>query len=126
MIRVRNAWVPPRGIFFFTGLFLISPNFLAATARAFIQGVIPMFDCQSSTCPLRAPQRESTTALRPAGTRWSIPPRGRSEEHTSELQSLMRISYAVFCLKKQHNSYTRMETTKKHQAPECKLQQSMY
>src|SRR3546814_10528412 len=26
----------------------------------------------------------------------------RSEEHTSELQSLMRISYAVFCLKKQH------------------------
>src|SRR3546814_10286927 len=34
----------------------------------------------------------------------------RSEEHTSEIQSLMRISYAVFCLKKkkmtkQHNSY---------------------
>src|SRR3546814_9016002 len=28
--------------------------------------------------------------------------RNRSEEHTSELQSLMRISYAVFCLKKQH------------------------
>src|SRR3546814_2520485 len=30
--------------------------------------------------------------------------RGRSEEHTSELQSLMRISYAVFCLKKQKQS----------------------
>src|SRR3546814_2817640 len=33
----------------------------------------------------------------------------RSEEHTSELQSLMRISYAVFCLKKkktQNNNYT--------------------
>src|SRR3546814_1852039 len=30
-------------------------------------------------------------------------PRGRSEEHTSELQSLMRISYAVFCLKKTNN-----------------------
>src|SRR3546814_10716268 len=28
----------------------------------------------------------------------------RSEEHTSELQSLMRISYAVFCLKKKNNS----------------------
>src|SRR3546814_2393658 len=28
---------------------------------------------------------------------------GRSEEHTSELQSLMRISYAVFCLKKKSN-----------------------
>src|SRR3546814_6368643 len=30
---------------------------------------------------------------------------GRSEEHTSELQSLMRISYAVFCLKKKTNQY---------------------
>src|SRR3546814_1056933 len=29
--------------------------------------------------------------------------RARSEEHTSELQSLMRISYAVFCLKKKNN-----------------------
>src|SRR3546814_5247376 len=32
-------------------------------------------------------------------------PVDRSEEHTSELQSLMRISYAVFCLKKQINAY---------------------
>src|SRR3546814_12390126 len=30
-------------------------------------------------------------------------PAARSEEHTSELQSLMRISYAVFCLKKKNN-----------------------
>src|SRR3546814_6718963 len=30
----------------------------------------------------------------------------RSEEHTSELQSLMRISYAVFCLKKKKKSHT--------------------
>src|SRR3546814_4046633 len=30
----------------------------------------------------------------------------RSEEHTSELQSLMRISYAVFCLKKKNNQQT--------------------
>src|SRR3546814_4333423 len=35
--------------------------------------------------------------------------RQRSEEHTSELQSLMRISYAVFCLKKKHiSTNTRM------------------
>src|SRR3546814_7067394 len=31
-------------------------------------------------------------------------PAVRSEEHTSELQSLMRISYAVFCLKKKNNN----------------------
>src|SRR3546814_12171251 len=35
--------------------------------------------------------------------------RARSEEHTSELQSLMRISYAVFCLKKK-NETTRQNT----------------
>src|SRR3546814_4791111 len=31
---------------------------------------------------------------------------GRSEEHTSELQSLMRISYAVFCLQKKKDKHT--------------------
>src|SRR3546814_9282297 len=35
---------------------------------------------------------------------------GRSEEHTSELQSLMRISYAVFCLKKKKKIYTQRAT----------------
>src|SRR3546814_7344251 len=45
------------------------------------------------------------TRSKPYGWRW---PKGkarlsvRSEEHTSELQSLMRISYAVFCLKKKN------------------------
>src|SRR3546814_9113606 len=34
---------------------------------------------------------------------------GRSEEHTSELQSLMRISYAVFCLKKQKQHNTKQK-----------------
>src|SRR3546814_9764721 len=34
-----------------------------------------------------------------------IPTSHRSEEHTSELQSLMRISYAVFCLKKKIQTY---------------------
>src|SRR3546814_8577924 len=36
----------------------------------------------------------------------SLDLKGRSEEHTSELQSLMRISYAVFCLKKKKNTQT--------------------
>src|SRR3546814_1693386 len=34
----------------------------------------------------------------------------RSEEHTSELQSLMRISYAVFCLKKKKRKHTKQTT----------------
>src|SRR3546814_3650314 len=42
---------------------------------------------------------------------------GRSEEHTSELQSLMRISYAVFCLKKKKKKKTKnsnLQTKHKH------------
>src|SRR3546814_5391395 len=37
----------------------------------------------------------------------------RSEEHTSELQSLMRISYAVFCLKKKKNNPSQQKAYKK-------------
>src|SRR3546814_1475018 len=39
---------------------------------------------------------------------------GRSEEHTSELQSLMRISYAVFCLKKKKTTSTTMISYIRH------------
>src|SRR3546814_5697831 len=50
-----------------------------------------------------------TTPVNSRNTCWSSlrSPHGitrRSEEHTSELQSLMRISYAVFCLKKKKNT----------------------
>src|SRR3546814_8213355 len=38
----------------------------------------------------------------------------RSEEHTSELQSLMRISYAVFCLKQKYNTPNTHKPTEKH------------
>src|SRR3546814_3021421 len=41
---------------------------------------------------------------------------GRSEEHTSELQSLMRISYAVFCLKK--NKTRQTDENSKHPPPQ--------
>src|SRR3546814_2612255 len=39
----------------------------------------------------------------------------RSEEHTSELQSLMRISYAVFCLKKKKNKNNKYHTSNNKQ-----------
>src|SRR3546814_5444012 len=45
---------------------------------------------------------------------------GRAEEHTSELQSLMRISYAVFCLKKKNTPTTR---TKERRIPLRRLHQ---
>src|SRR3546814_3659655 len=48
---------------------------------------------------------------------------GRSEEHTSELQSLMRISYAVFCLKKKKNNNRKKQTytEKKSRHPDTNL-----
>src|SRR3546814_2305706 len=47
---------------------------------------------------------EAVTDLSPARNPATKALLGRSEEHTSELQSLMRISYAVFCLKKKKNN----------------------
>src|SRR3546814_2768012 len=49
---------------------------------------------------LRGGSEESDTYPQPATVPAAASPTVRSEEHTSELQSLMRISYAVFCLKK--------------------------
>src|SRR3546814_3739507 len=59
-----------------------------------------------SSAPARAPELSVLDRLEKGA--WELRGRGaggpvfnlRSEEHTSELQSLMRISYAVFCLKK--------------------------
>src|SRR3546814_1151517 len=52
------------------------------------------------------PDGRGEAAHRPGGgearSRRRLPVHQRSEEHTSELQSLMRISYAVFCLKKKN------------------------
>src|SRR3546814_10108642 len=47
--------------------------------------------------------------------------RARSEEHTSELQSLMRISYAVFCLKKKKKTHKRQPQTASKQVQSTSL-----
>src|SRR3546814_5204056 len=52
---------------------------------------------QGTTCVVTQPASVSSHSC-PAG--FTLQGTNRSEEHTSELQSLMRISYAVFCLKK--------------------------
>src|SRR3546814_7737948 len=65
----------------------------------------PLCHCESG-----ADQRRTRRGVRhDAGDQscpWRIPDARRSEEHTSELQSLMRISYAVFCLKKNNTKIT--------------------
>src|SRR3546814_2807283 len=82
-------------------------------------GVIPCLDDQRAD-----EQRHAAAEVKPRridGERGRFLPlreivgdqRIRSEEHTSELQSLMRISYAVFCLKKTKTK--NQETTTRHQ-----------
>src|SRR3546814_5583703 len=93
----------------------------------------PLAECLRQVAPMRRiaghPQDRihKQPVINPAPARRSLPPRQiprnplplrvrqhpsaqRSEEHTSELQSLMRISYAVFCLKKkkQHKIMTKL------------------
>src|SRR3546814_7827253 len=51
-----------------------------------------------------------TTLLALASELFEVLRWARSEEHTSELQSLMRISYAVFCLKKKKNKQTHKQS----------------
>src|SRR3546814_5192209 len=69
------------------------------------------------TCRLAVPREEIALArvdhVRLFIARQKAGPFIRSEEHTSELQSLMRISYAVFCLKKTNNVPHAVQT-KKH------------
>src|SRR3546814_3812293 len=64
-----------------------------AVRRAFVTGA-----CMACTLQARPFLR-----CRPIRSR-------RSEEHTSELQSLMSISYAVFCLQKKHMSHTNQQS----------------
>src|SRR3546814_3976536 len=68
---------------------------------------MPLRKCCAIFCRVRGEcskdeklPRCSGRQKRPANLYGTVLPSIRSEEHTSELQSLMRISYAVFCLKK--------------------------
>src|SRR3546814_10527781 len=81
-----------------------SPFILATTTACRAACALP-FNWQQNTKPsssacIRRKSAPSTPLKYPPS------PKRRSEEHTSELQSLMRISYAVFCLKKKKSKHT--------------------
>src|SRR3546814_10624329 len=93
---------PPRStrtdtLFPFTSLFR-SP--LSARLVVIVVSVHKTESTISRTVRARNADQSATPDYRPVPAAASTTPiRRRSEEHTSELQSLMRISYAVFCLK---------------------------
>src|SRR3546814_9625572 len=86
------------------GIFLeVVPNEKIVFTNAFTAGWVPQMlsgeGCDFGMVALMTFEAEG------GGTRYTARVRHwdeRSEEHTSELQSLMRISYALFCLKKKH------------------------
>src|SRR3546814_2077656 len=90
------------------------PRLPQAGARRLVEILQPLADA--------APLREGlprTEALREVGKN-----RVRSEEHTSELQSLMRISYAVFCLKKKKaQHYNQLHPPPHHTESTLRLQE---
>src|SRR3546814_5830472 len=81
----------------------VDPGFVGVSVHPFD----PAFD--------RRMVHDDIGGFRPVPGQFGVEPGRRSEEHTSELQSLMRISYAVFCLKKKkvyyYYSYTTTTTT---------------
>src|SRR3546814_9370525 len=72
------------------------------TSHATPEGKMPCHDAEAKTTSDVAPH--AATGLHTSSDVSVSTDDGRSEEHTSELQSLMRISYAVFCLKKKNTN----------------------
>src|SRR3546814_10500528 len=75
----------------------LTTRFEAGQIQPYVGAVLPLAEARSAHEMLDRirPAKPGKIVLVP-----ELPQANRSEEHTSELQSLMRISYAVFCLKK--------------------------
>src|SRR3546814_5413226 len=87
-----------------TVLHALTMNIVAKNASPTILriSVSPDSKGTDALCDQKARHDENRSIM---PTELSVARSMRSEEHTSELQSLMRISYAVFCLKKKTPSY---------------------
>src|SRR3546814_10707647 len=91
---------PPRStrtdtLFPYTTLFRSEGGHTHRVVVALDTRLVPFIESEAYVAPSAADAKNGRPFVLPS---W------RSEEHTSELQSLMRISYAVFCLKKKKNS----------------------
>src|SRR3546814_1106716 len=106
--RGRNGWTwdhagqgtPEQIVDVPTGPSAFSPATLHGDTIAALLGGTSVKDLDGGVRPRRAANANGTSWQE---VRWDLSildTWSRSEEHTSELQSLMRISYAVFCLKK--------------------------
>src|SRR3546814_1712434 len=101
--------LPPRStrtdtLFPYTTLFRSTPRQLTFRARQRLMRTLePGADDTSAELTGNVEDDEFNVDIQALEEQLALP-KSRSEEHTSELQSLMRNSYAVFCLKKKKNS----------------------
>src|SRR3546814_6820803 len=98
-----------RGRFWMAWLAAATIAMGAAPAAAQVRTIDPnaAIDSDLGTPPAPTTTQDAPTATLSNTQSYPDPDAYRSEEHTSELQSLMRISYAVFCLKKKKTSTTK-------------------
>src|SRR3546814_1754742 len=92
-----------------------TPQPVISTTTCWI-GLSWSFGLTQSVAPIARARSNLAGLVSMAMIRPALACTARSEEHTSELQSLMRISYAVFCLKKktQNNTKTIQQTKNQH------------
>src|SRR3546814_4024685 len=85
---------------------------LAATGVADLALLLQLQQAPTRSSRPQPESRPTTTSVQLSAAESASLEAARSEEHTSELQSLMRISYAVFCLKKKikHNHTYKTDT----------------
>src|SRR3546814_6382632 len=118
---------PPRStrtdtLFPYTTLFRSSPAMTSSSVPLCRQYIITRSFCKVLQVDLGgafAPAGDAPSpgqSLIPEGSfmSYNVQITQRSEEHTSELQSLMRISYAVFCLKKKNKQKIKMKDNKRN------------
>src|SRR3546814_5826683 len=116
-IALRHARFEPR----FLGVVLEHPVAAAPADVPFVTHGLAHFGGAIGLQPFAHLGAESVQFAHPLGSSSALKSTSaspRSEEHTSELQSLMRISYAVFCLKKKkNNSITPLPSHISHTTP---------
>src|SRR3546814_5439547 len=95
--------------------------------RSLSSVIVVVLGSELRVCNPTLPKIATVATDRPADARLlAVAPAGRSvrsEEHTSELQSLMRISYAVFCLKKKKTQKTTYTRRAKQQESQTRIQE---
>src|SRR3546814_6524494 len=101
--ELRSLWRDPMMLVLIVYAFSLG-IYVAASAMPETLNKAPIAIVDEDQSPLS--NRITGAFYPPHFTPPALIPLGRSEEHTSELQSLMRISYAVFCLKKTNTTNT--------------------